>query len=138
MNGNYTCNGITQEEQMLLVSLSPWIEGMAQTSVAAIGILANCIAIPVLCTKQMNSSIFNRLLVFLAIFDNIHLLLAIVDSIRLEFGSSLGTHEFHQLLFVYFLYPVQNINLCCTIYMTTVLGFERYQKLIISIVMPIF
>ena len=58
-----------------------WLSGVAQVVVSAIGILGNCLSIPVLCSKQMNS-VFNRLLVFLAVFDNIHLILTIFDSFR--------------------------------------------------------
>ena len=125
-SNNYTCHGITLREQLLFLSISPWIQGVAQISVSSVGVLTNCISIPVLCTKTMKSHMFNRLLVFLVLFDNLHLILALLDSIRLEFGPNLSTHQQHQKMFVYFLYPLQNINLTCNIYMTTVLGFERY------------
>ena len=125
ISNNYTCHGITAREQSLFLSISPWIQGVAQISVSLVGVLANCISIPVLCTKNMKSHMFNRLLVFLILFDNVHLILALLDSIRLEFGRELSTHQQHQKMFVYLLYPLQNINLTCNIYMTTVLAFER-------------
>ena len=122
---NYTCNKISHEHQMLFLSISPWIQGAAQISVSLIGLLTNFVSILVLCSKQMKCHMFNRLLVFLVVFDNIHLVLAILDSIRHEFGPKLKTYHLHQTLFVYFLYPTQNINLTCIIYMKIVLGLER-------------
>ena len=122
---NYTCHKISQEEQILFLTISPWVQGAAQITVSLIGLLTNCVSILVLCSKNMKCHMFNRLLVFLVVFDNIHLVLAILDSIRHEFGPKLKTYQLHQILFVYFLYPIQNINLTCIIYMKIVLGLER-------------
>ena len=125
INENYTCHRISQEQQILFLTISPWVQGAAQITVSLIGLLTNCVSIALLSSKNMKCHMFNRLLVFLVVFDNIHLVLAILDSIRHEFGPKLKTYHLHQLLFVYFLYPIQNINLTCIIYMKMVLGLER-------------
>ena len=125
VNENYTCHRISQEQQILFLTISPWVQGAAQITVSLIGLLTNCVSILLLSSKNMKCHMFNRLLVFLVVFDNIHLVLAILDSIRHEFGPKLKTYHLHQLLFVYFLYPIQNINLTCIIYMKMVLGLER-------------
>ena len=122
---NYTCHRISYEQQILFLSISPWIQGAAQISVSLVGLLTNCVSILVLCSKNMKCHMFNRLLLFLVVFDNIHLVLAILDSIRHEFGPKLKTYQLHQKLFVFFFYPIQNINLTCIIYMKIVLGLER-------------
>ena len=125
INENYTCHRISQEQQILFLTISPWVQGAAQITVSLIGLLTNCVSILLLSSKNMKCHMFNRLLVFLVVFDSIHLFLAILDSIRHEFGPKLKTYHLHQLLFVYFLYPIQNINLTCIIYMKIVLGLER-------------
>ena len=125
INENYTCHRISQEQQILFLTISPWVQGAAQITVSLIGLFTNCVSILLLSSKNMKCHMFNRLLVFLVVFDNIHLVLAILDSIRHEFGPKLKTYHLHQLLFVYFLYPIQNINLTCIIYMKIVLGLER-------------
>ena len=125
INENYTCHRISKEQQILFLTISPWVQGAAQITVSLIGFFTNCVSILLLSSKNMKCHMFNRLLVFLVVFDNIHLVLAILDSIRHEFGPKLKTYHLHQLLFVYFLYPIQNINLTCIIYMKMVLGLER-------------
>jgi hypothetical protein len=46
-----------------------------------------------------------------------------MESVRKEL---FGATRLHSYLFVYLLYPLANANLCCSIYMTTVLALERY------------
>ena len=118
----YQCSGLKDEEVGLIDEWKWWVSGIFQVTVSSIGILGNSLSIPILCSKQMNS-IFNRLLVFLAIFDNIHLILAITESIRENHGD-FGPG--YLIVYAHVLYPVHNANLCCTILMTTVLAMERY------------
>ena len=52
-----------------------------------LGFLANCLVIPVLCTKKMSNT-FNRLLVMLAIFDNVYVMCSMLEAIRNHFIST--------------------------------------------------
>ena len=55
-------------------AITSWVfEDVLQTIIGIIGLLANTIAIPILCSKEMGS-VFNRLLVLLAIHDNVYIL----------------------------------------------------------------
>ena len=78
--GNYTCSVQPYDLDSYGV-VSFWLNGVAQLVVSLVGILGNSLSVPVLCSKQM-ISVFNRLLVCLAVFDNIHLLFTIMDSCR--------------------------------------------------------
>ena len=124
----YECYGITEDNVEMINTLYPWLLG-CQLIISAIGICGNCLSIPVWCSRHLNTSIFNYLLVFHSIFDIIHLLLASVDITRTEFDHLFPSVRWHHSLHVNFLYPVHNINLTCCVYMTIVLSFERYVSL---------
>ena len=50
-------------------------------------------------------------------------MLSILESVRHEWHVS-GSLHYH--LFSHALYPLHNVSLCCSIYMTVVLAMERY------------
>ena len=77
-SGNNTTIGNPCEEPsesaVQIYEVVSWLfENVLQTGVGLAGIMANTLAIPILCSKEM-SSIFNRLLVLLAIYDNFYIL----------------------------------------------------------------
>ena len=104
MNSNNVTAMICDEshDQELYAALSWWLEGIVELLICLTGLIVNCIAIPILCSKKM-SSIFNRLLVFLTVFDNLFIVCCILESMRKYFGSS----DWHQMVFIYFLYQLQ-------------------------------
>ena len=68
-------------------------------------------------------SIFNRILVFLAVFDNIFLFCSILEGIRKNFGP---LHQIaHVYAFAYFLYQLQSMAIVSSIFTTVVLALER-------------
>lgn len=73
-----------------------------------------------LCLQSMDS-VFNKLLVFLAVFDNLFLVLTLLDCFR----RHLGTFPYHIHLYGYALYGLHNIVFTCSIYMTVFLAMER-------------
>ena len=83
---------------------------------------ANCIAIPILGSKEM-SSMFNRLLTCLAIFDNIFIVCSVFDTIRKHWIQN----QAFEYIFGYFLYQFHNMIVCCCTYITVVLALERYR-----------
>lgn len=74
----YPCDGATQEEMELYNQLAYSLDGVGQIIIGLTGIIGNCMAIPVLMSKKLNS-IFNRILVFLAIFDNIFIFCSVLE-----------------------------------------------------------
>jgi hypothetical protein len=120
----YQCSGASNEELRFFGQLSFWIGGVVQTIICLIGLCANTISIPVLRSKQMYTSTFHRLLIVLALFDNLYLGLALLEGVRNEMNLSTNVHT---TVFVYALYPLHNITLCLSIYMTVFLAMERYR-----------
>lgn len=100
-----------------------WLfENVFQTCIGLAGIMANSLAIPILCSKEM-SSIFNRLLVLLAIYDNFYIICSVIEAKR----KSSPHNELHEHLFAYGFYQLHNFVLCGSIFLTVALALERYR-----------
>lgn len=100
-----------------------WLfENVLQSCIGLAGIMANSLAIPILCSKEM-SSIFNRLLVLLAIYDNFYILCSVLEALR----KSSSHNEIHEHAFAYGLYQLHNFVLCGSIFLTVALALERYR-----------
>lgn len=69
------------------------------------------------------NSIFNKLLVFLAVFDNVYIVCSVLEGLRKHKAFS----QVHEYAFGYFLYPLHNFVLCCSIYITVTLALERFR-----------
>ena len=76
------CQPLTEREVEIFHDVSWWFEGLLQCCVGSIGFLANAVAIPILCSKEMNRFIFNRLLIVLAVFDNFFIVCSVLEGIR--------------------------------------------------------
>ncbi len=120
----YQCSGATDAELQLFGQISFWTGGVVQAAVCLIGLMANSVSIPVLRSKDMYVSTFNRLLIVLALADNLYLVLAFLECLRQEMNLSTNAHT---SIFVYALYPLHNITLCISIYLTMILAMERYR-----------
>ena len=96
--------------------ISWFFETILQPIIGIPGIIANAIAIPILCSQEM-SSIFNRLLVLLAIYDNVYIICSLLDVMRRAVHN-----ESHEYAFVYGLYQLHSFVLCGSIFMTVALG----------------
>ena len=107
-----------------------WTDYIIQSVIGLAGIAANTIAIPVLCSREMNS-IFNRLLMLLAIFDNFFIICQMLEGKRkMTNHGMLEEFQFnqtHEYAFGYFLYPFHAFTLCVSIYITVALALERYR-----------
>ena len=127
------CTEATEAGYVLLGNIDLVVGGYVTIGLATVGVVANILAICVFCNKSLRSN-FNYLLVALAVFDLLFLLLSIVESVRKTFedrvanGSELSglVTQYHHLLFPHFLYPLHNILLTCSIFMTISISIERY------------
>ena len=118
--------GISMSQALFYVNYSWWISGVGTICVASLGVIFNTMAIFILCDKRMRSSFFNRLLVCLAIADNVFLANAIsVVVVEQLIDVSSGDHLF---MFVHLLYPTRNMLMCTSIYMTVGLACERFNS----------
>ena len=86
------------------------------------GLTGNFIAIPILLSKRM-TSIFNRMLVFLSVFDNIFIACSLLESVRKNFGP--WNEKIQTYAFAYFLYQLQSVAAVSSIFTTIVLALER-------------
>ena len=86
------------------------------------GLTGNFVAIPILLSKRL-CSIFNRILICLAIFDNIFIFCSLLETVRKYFGP---IHEVIQsYTYAYFLYQLQSVAAVASIFTTVVLALER-------------
>ena len=113
----YPCDGASDEEMALYGECAYWLDGIGQVRegatnqgrkrdsqkatgslryfcfqilIGCTGFIGNCMAVPVLVSKKLNS-IFNRILVFLAVFDNVYILCSVLEgrhSFRMELEST--------------------------------------------------
>ncbi len=120
---NELCPSLEDTEIEIITNVSYYLEGIFQTGVASIGILANVISSIILTRKEMRNS-FNLLLVTLAAYDTWYLFGAILESCR-KFFPTLKS-DIHVLLFPHFLYPLHQTSITGSIFMTVAIAFERY------------
>ena len=100
-------------------------EGFGLVFVASYGVLLNCIAISILRTKDV-ASFFTLLLVWLAIFDILFLVFSTFYHVT-TFNRDILHYYWYANLFVYVLSPIRSIVMCCSIYMTVILSWDRYR-----------
>ena len=108
-------------------------EGPGNIILAMFGILANILAICVFSKKTFKSN-FNNLLISLAICDLLFLVICITESVRRTFQDHKGNSttlgglvtQVHHHLLPHFLYPLHNILLSTSIFMTVSISIERY------------
>ena len=82
------------------------------------------VSIYVLSHPDMATSVFNQILVVMTFFDTMYLVTSVAEFSFVE--SFHITSETYDALFVYFLYPMHNVTLCCSVFSHVVLAFERY------------
>ena len=78
--------------------------------------------------KKLLSVFFNKLLLCLVIIDNVYLSITILDVWIISTERLYENYAlFYSLFFI--VYPTRSIIMCCTIYMTAILSFERYSAI---------
>ena len=75
------CPALTETEKRMIEYAAFWLDGVAKTLVAVLGVMSNILAGYVLCKPNMKNS-FNLCLVALAVIDTIFLAGSILESFR--------------------------------------------------------
>ena len=125
-----TC-GMTFAEEAVFKSFRWWLVGVFQIGINAIGLMGNSISLLVLLAKDQKN-LFNMTLTMLTIFDSVFNVTDILECIRNVFHDRSSCSEIsliqtiHIYLWPQFLYPLRNIAMTSSIYMTIVLATERY------------
>ena len=123
---NNTENCFSKTQALFYVEFSWWVSGIGTLFISTLGMIFNAMAIYILSDRRMWSSFFNRLLVCLAIGDNLFLANAIFVVVVEKLIESPSAE--HHFIFVNFLYPTRNMFMCCSIYMTVGLACERFNS----------
>lgn len=123
---NITCehNEISSGQSRFLEKFGWWMEMCGNLPVSLVGVVLNCVAVVVLSSSTMRSNFFNRLLICLAIFDNIYLLCEISEVFRHRYRTYGQQH-----IFVTFVYPLRSVFMSSSIYMTVCLTLERHYAI---------
>ena len=117
-----------QLEVCCLITQHLEVEGRIMVCLS--GLLFNTYAVFLFFDKKLLSELFNRLLLCLVLMDNVYLLIGVFEI----WFYNLNVRSFANFeTYFFFIYPFRGIMLCCTIYMTVTLAFERYK----SIALPI-
>ena len=122
LNYSQSCPLATTADLTTLTLLSFLLEGVVQFIISSLGILGNTASIFLLTRRELQS-FFNQLLMVLVVFDLVYLITMMLESIR-KFGLE---SELHTLLLPHLLYPLNAISMMGSIYMTMVVGMERYR-----------
>ena len=101
-----------------------WMEIFSNLCIGVIGVFLNFITTIVLSRSSMRKLFFNRLLICLAVFDNLYLFCEISEVFRAQYYTFTQQHVFAR-----FVYPIRSIFMCASIYMNIALALERYQAI---------
>ena len=125
-----TC-GMTFAEEAVFENFRWWLVGVFQIGINTIGLIGNSISLRVLLSKGQKN-LFNMTLTMLTIFDSFFNVTDILECIRNVFHDRSSCSEIsliqtiHIYLWPQLLYPLRNIAMTSSIYMTIVLATERY------------
>ena len=125
---NLSCsvNSLGREQMIYFNNYAWWIETIGNLCCGCTGIFLNSITIYVFSfvTNWCKTNFFHRLLICLAIFDTLYISCEISEVFRHRYNTFL-----QQTIFVNFVYPIRNIFMFSSVYMTVVLALERYQAI---------
>ena len=117
---------ITDEQVIYKFEIDWWLQGLGSIVVGCTGLIFNLITIIIVLRSELAAWFFNWLLMCLSMFDNIFLAVGIYEGIRNHFAEDSSTLSYQ---FVVFLYPLRNVAMCGSIYLTLLLALERYNAL---------
>ena len=126
LNKTFSCGkwGLTQDQRQFQENHGWWVQGLGSVIFGCFGFIMNIITIYILSQQKLNKIFFNKLLICLTIFDILFVINSVYESYRLNMTKTDYCSLQGYVLIV--LYPFRQIVLCCSIYMTIMLAFERY------------
>jgi len=115
---------LSEEQEYFINIYVLFVEIFGNLVTGVFGVILNFVTIIIFSTSKMRSSIFNQLLISLAVFDNLYLLCEISEVFREWFHPL-----FLQYAFAKFIYPIRSVFMCSSIYTNIALATERYQAI---------
>ena len=123
-NNNLECAyHLTEDQDYICCKVTEILDNQGKLIVCCCGLILNSITIFLFFNKELARVFFNRLLLCLAVIDNLYL------TIRM-FEPWQTSSFYHCFVFHFVLYPFGSIVMCCTIYMTILLSLERYNDIV--------
>ena len=129
------CPIFRQKDDEILDNVSYVVEGVIKTAICLGGLLGNTVAALILLSRKQMRNAFNLLLVSLTCFDSLYLIGAILDSFR---GVLSMASQVHIILFPYFLYPMNQMAINCSVFMTVAISVDRYRLIRITATAKIY
>ena len=121
-------SGLDNSQLEKIQSVSFWMEGIFQLTIAVIGIVSNLAAIPILCVNAMKS-IFNKLLICLLILHTVYLIGVLLMGImwpEWKNNDEKLSEVWFIVLFSFVVYPLQQLMLYSSTFITTLMARQRY------------
>jgi len=109
-----------------------YCDGLLVSIIGCLGIMGNLFSIFVL-SKPKLQDCFHRLLLTLACFDTIYI---IIGGLNYTFKSFEVSSDAYTISFPFIIYPITNISLCGTIFMTVAISIERFLGICYPLHLP--
>ena len=114
-------------DEDVLRTIRYWIEGVLYMTFGIISLLGAIMSVAVLATGHLKERLFDQLLIALAIFDTLFVLCSVpvfcIDTLWLGWFEEI--EAFFQIV-IYVLYPMSNVTLDASTFITVALSVERY------------
>ena len=121
---NDSCPYFSSQQDFLLKNAKYWIGGVSVCVVSITGIILNLTAICAILLARLSSrNNFNQLIVILFLLDTVYLVSSLLTTLQIRLGVN---HRNLILMFPKFTYPVWNISLTLSIFLTVGVAHERY------------
>lgn len=126
LNETNSCGkwGLSEDQREFQEVHGWWVQGLGSVIIGCFGFVMNSITLYILTRQKLRKIFFNKLLICLTIFDILFIINGIYESYRLNMTKTNYCSMQGYVMVV--LYPLRRIVLCCSIYMTIMLAFERY------------
>ena len=116
---------ITDEQALYMFEIDWWLQGLGSIVLGCTGLIFNVATMIIVLRSELAAWFFNWLLMCLSMFDNFFLAVGIYEGIRNHFADNSSILSYGSV----FLYPLRNVSMCCSIYVTILLALERYNAL---------
>ena len=121
-----SCAVYSEWDKYVVHKVEYYVEGVVLCCFAIPGLFANIVTIVVLLKQKSVKSIFSSLLICLFLFDSLILSCGVIWSFQTYFGIS---SNIQMMLFPIFVYPLKNISMTASIFMTVAIAHERYTAI---------
>eukprot|EP00090_Calanus_glacialis_P018966 TRINITY_DN29289_c0_g1_i1.p1 TRINITY_DN29289_c0_g1~~TRINITY_DN29289_c0_g1_i1.p1 ORF type:complete len:381 (-),score=37.07 TRINITY_DN29289_c0_g1_i1:225-1367(-) len=124
--------GRTYTDDPVVVNYKYICDGLLVSIIGCLGVMGNIISLLVL-SKPKLKDCFHQLLFALACFDTVYI---VIGGINYTFKAFDADSNAYTIAFPYIIYPITNIGLCGTIFMTMAISIERFLGICYPLHLP--